>query len=74
MWLCVGVGFGLAAGFLAFRKAYLTSRRYAPGPLVDRWADRAAQAVREGKKAFRERENVLWDRLESRGVRGARDR
>ena len=66
-WLCVGVGMGLAFGFLAYRKAYQTGRRYAPGPLIDRWADRVTQAVREGRKAFREREDLLWERLESSG-------
>ena len=70
-WLCVGLGVGLAFGFLAYRKAYRTTRRYAPGPLVDRWADRVAQALREGRKAFREREDLLWERLESSG-RGTR--
>jgi len=63
---------GLAFGFLAYRKAYQTTRRYAPGPLIDRWADRVAQAVREGRKAFREREDLLWERLESSGGRGRR--
>ncbi len=71
-WLCTGVGMGLAFGFLAFRKAYLTSRRYAPGPLVDRWAGRVGQAVRDGRKAFQEREAVLWERLESSGRAGRR--
>ncbi len=66
-WLCVGTGMGLAFGFLAFRKAYLASRRYAPGPALDRWVDRVSQAMREGRKAFRERESTLWDRLESSG-------
>jgi hypothetical protein len=64
-WASVGLGIGLALGFLAFRKAYLTSRRYAPGPLLDRWADRLSQAVREGRKAFHEREGVLLDRLDA---------
>lgn len=66
-WMCVGVGAGFAFGFLAFRRAYLTSRRYAPGPVIDRWADRAAQALREGRKAFREREDLLRERLERPG-------
>jgi hypothetical protein len=64
LWLCIGVGAGLAFGFMAFRKMYQTTRYYAPGAVVDRWADRAAQAMREGKKAFREREDTLWERLE----------
>ena len=62
-WLAVGLGAGLAFGFLAFRKAYLTTRRYAPGLVVDRWVDRIGQAVRDGRKAFHEREAVLWERL-----------
>ena len=53
----------MAFGFMAFRKAYLTSKRYAPGPVVDRWADRMGQALREGKSAFREREDRLRSRL-----------
>ena len=69
-WLMVGLGAGLAFGFLAFRKAYQTTRRYAPGAVIDRWADRAAQALREGRKAFREREDVLWERLERSGRAG----
>jgi hypothetical protein len=66
-WLCVGVGMGLAFGVLAYRKAYRTTRHYAPGPTLDRWAGRLAQAVREGQKAFREREGTLRDVLESSG-------
>jgi hypothetical protein len=72
LWLCVGLGAGLAFGYLAFRKAYLTTKRYAPGPTLDRWADRLSQAWREGNKAFREREGVLWDRIEAGGSRRPR--
>ena len=61
--LAVGLGFGLAFGFLAFRKAYKTTQRYAPGPVVDRWAHRIGQATREGRKAFREREGLLKERI-----------
>ena len=71
-WLVTGAGMGLAFGFLAFRKAYLTSRRYAPGPVMDRWVGRMGQALREGRKAFAERESVLWERLESSGRPGRR--
>ena len=63
LWLVMGLGAGLAFGFLAFRKAYLASRRYAPGPVVDRGVDRISQALREGRKAFEERQSVLWERL-----------
>lgn len=64
-WLVVGLGMGLAFGFLAYRKAYRTSRRYLPGAVVDRWAGRMTQALREGRKAFQEREALLRERLAS---------